>query len=50
MNKAAVFGIACAAFFAGLFVGSRFIPSEGAIGCGNNINWYITSSSKIKKK
>lgn len=50
MNKAAAFGIACAAFFAGLFIGSRFIPSEGAIGCGNKINWYITIPSKIKKK
>lgn len=48
MSKAAVFFMAFASFLAGLFIGSRFLPSNGNIGCGNKINWYITKPSDVK--
>ena len=37
MKGCACFFMALAAFFAGVIIGSRFLPSGGSIGCGNKI-------------
>lgn len=37
MKGWACFFMALSAFLAGVIVGSRFLPSDGSIGCGNKI-------------
>lgn len=48
MSKAGILFMVLTSFLAGLFIGSRFLPSNGNIGCGNKINWYITKPYDMK--